>query len=209
MDGPTITDEEWRDEFAVVHKPARFFKRHELSVAFGSSAHIVITDQDLIASGAPEVLESDGDLDASRTTSALGVLGASAILALSERSRHEIALELGIREEEITVALGGVDRVEANCPEISAQSTFEVYRSAVLRPRASALDTRRMLGEAILRWSRPASDALLSPLFLDDSLPHDQPVGVRTAWKALNAAFQRRAGREMRRFHLIKARKGA
>jgi hypothetical protein len=34
-------------------------------------------------------------------------------------------------------------------------------------------------------------------------------MGVRNAWRALNTALQRRAGREMRRFHLVKGRKRA
>jgi hypothetical protein len=188
--GRVITVEEWRDEFAVIHKPAPFLNRRELEIPFKSSSHVVITYQGSIAHDVSMVMGDDANFDGCGTTSALSLLCASGIVAHSASSRDELAWELGIPAEEIAVA-----------PlESTAHATFEVYRSAVLRPTERSLQMRRLMREAILSWSRPLSGR--SPL-RDGDLPRvaDQAMGLRTAWKSLGAAVGRRLGREARRFH--------
>jgi hypothetical protein len=188
--GRAITVEEWRDEFAVIHKPAPFLNRRELEIPFSSSSHVVVTYQGSIAHDVSMAMGDDANFDACGTTCALSLLCASGIVAHSAGSRKELASELGIPAEEIVVA-----------PlESTAQATFQVYRSAVLRPTERSLQMRRLMREAILSWSRPLSGR--SPL-RDGDLARvaDQAMGVRTAWKSLGAAVGRRVGREARRFH--------
>jgi glycosyltransferase involved in cell wall biosynthesis len=107
--GPVVHEDEWRDEFPVIHKPAQFFKRQELAIPFGSSAHVVVTYQDLIAYRVPTVFRSDQDWSAYRTTSSLSMLCASGVLAYSQNARQEIASEFGLPPDEIAVAPLGVD----------------------------------------------------------------------------------------------------
>ena len=109
LDGPVIKNEEWRDEFAVIHRPAQFFKRQELEIPFSSAAHVVVTYQDLIAYRVPAVFHADADYDAYRTTSALSLLCASGILAYSQSSLDEIAAEFGIDRAEIALTPLAVD----------------------------------------------------------------------------------------------------
>ncbi len=200
LDGPIIISDEWRDEFAVIHKPAQFFPRQDLAILFGSSAHVVITYQDLNSDRVPTVFGDDADERASRASSGLSMLCAQAILARSDRSRQQVALELGIPDHEIAVMPLNV--------ETEALSTFEGYRAAVLRPSDRSLQMRRMLREAILSWSQ--SGAGLSFALEGHAVAsNDRAVGVRMAWKTLNAALKRRAGREWRRLHLAKTRMGA
>ena len=101
--GPIMTNQDWRDEFHIVHKPAQFFKRHELAIPFSSSAHVIVTFQDLIAYRVPAVFHTDADFEVYRTTSALSLLCASGILAYSSHARAEIATEFGILIDEIAL----------------------------------------------------------------------------------------------------------
>ncbi len=101
-----------------------------------------------------------------------------------------------------------VHRVPKHGWDELAQSTFELYRSAVLQPGERSLQMRRMMREAIVRWSRSAADGRLA---IEEHGTHwnDEVIGVRGAWKALHAAFGRRVGREVRRFQAARARRGA
>ena len=67
-----------------------------LRFPFGSSAHVIITFQDLIAYRVPAVFHTDADFEVYRTTSSLSLLCASGILAYSSHAREEIAAEFGI-----------------------------------------------------------------------------------------------------------------
>ena len=109
LSGQIMKSDEWRDEFAVIHKPAQFFNRRELTIPFGSSAHVVITYQDLIAYRVGAVFHGDADFEAYRTTSSLSLLCASGILAYSQSAHDEIASEFGIPGEEIAVAPLGAE----------------------------------------------------------------------------------------------------
>ena len=102
----------WRDDVAVIHKPAQVFNPQELGLLFGSSAHVVITYQDLIAYRCPVVFSSDPEYEAYRATSGLSVQAAQRILAYSEssgggrshrssafRSTRSIVVPLGVEAE--------------------------------------------------------------------------------------------------------------
>ena len=190
--GRIITVEEWRDEFAVIHKPAQFLNRRELEIPFSSSSHVVITYQDSMTPDASTVSGDDSDLDACGTTSSLSLLCASGILAQSQGSREKIALGAEPRSAPRRSLSAPIERM--------AESTFAVYRRAVLRPTERSLQMRRLMREAILSWSRPSSRQTL--LREEQKVRADgQAMGVRAAWNSLNSAIGRRVGREVRRFH--------
>ena len=109
LEGDVVTEQQWRDDVAVIHKPAQVFSRAELALLFGSSAHVVITYQDLIAYRIPVVFSSDDEFEAYRATSNLSLLAAQRILAYSESSGREISSEFGIPSEEVVVVPLGVE----------------------------------------------------------------------------------------------------
>ena len=184
---PLVTPESWRDDFAVIHKPAGFIAREELALPYGSSAHVVVTVDDWTARGATATAGRASLPDAEGTTSSLGLICAQGILAHSQDIRDGIASELGISRAEIVLAPRSAN----------ADAVIRVYRSVVLNPSERSLQARRMLRDAILSWSGRAS----GPLRVDAGhiVPERPAVGVRQAWQALHFALQRRLGREMRR----------
>ena len=96
----------------------------------------------------------------------------------------------------------GRARVEQFSWERTARETLEVYRSAVFQPSARSLAMRRRLREAILTWS---DSVLLQPTSSQSSyrrVTAMEPLGIRTAWKALNLALHNRLRREMDRISL-------
>ena len=107
--GAVITQHDWRDDFAVIHKPWLFFKREELAIPYGSSAHVIVTYQDLVASRVRAAFGSDADPAAHHTTASLSLLCAQGILADSQPSRERIASEFGIPSTEIAVVPPGVE----------------------------------------------------------------------------------------------------
>jgi len=109
LEGRVVTEKQWRDDVALIHKPAQIFNRHELALLFGSSAHVVITYQDLIAYRIPDVFRTDREFDAYRATSSLSLQAAQGILAYSESSGREIASEFGIPRREVVVVPLGVE----------------------------------------------------------------------------------------------------
>jgi hypothetical protein len=184
---PLITADAWRDDFAVIHKPAPFLARQELAIPYGSSAHVVVTVDEWASRGTPASASDAASHDADGTTRSLGLLCAQGILACSRPCREQIARELGIPPAEIALAPR----------DAMVEAVIRVYRSVVLNPSERSLQSRRMLRDAILSWSKPAGH----PVRIDaaHSVPDGPTVGVRQAWHALNAALQRRLGREMRR----------
>jgi hypothetical protein len=201
---PIIKTEEWRDEFAVIHKPGQFLRREELEIPFGSSAHVVVTQEDLFARGGRGVCRDDDDLETHCAATSLSLLCASGILVHSESVRNLIASEYGIPGEEIAVLARGAEvdsriaparrrdreRLEPFLWEEEALATLEVYRAAVLRPSERSLQMRRSMHQAILSFASPSSTFSFIP---------EEPLGVRVAWRALNKALKRRIGRELRR----------
>ena len=96
LDGRVVTEEQWTDDVAVIHKPAQVFDRRALAILFGSCAHVVITYQDMISYRIPIVFPSDREFEAYRTTSGLSLQAAQAIVVYSESTAREIASEFGI-----------------------------------------------------------------------------------------------------------------
>ena len=173
--GPVVREDDWCDLFAIIHKPASFLNRSELEIPFRSSAHLVITDH---ASRGPTRRRLQHD-ERPQHALCFGTSGSFGTLAQTDRFGSGNS------------ATGDSSRIA----ELAAAATFDVYRSAVLRPTERSLEMRRLLGEAIVSWSRP------SPYHLsdrDDKRPHagHQAMGVRAAWSSLNAALRRRIGRE-------------
>jgi glycosyltransferase involved in cell wall biosynthesis len=119
------------------------------------------------------------------------------IAALSA-AMESIATNPHLRDE---LAARGKTHVDAFSWAQTARATVEAYRSAVFRPSPRALQARRMLRDAIIRWSEPRSveAATGSP---DDSELYllSQPVGIRNAFKVLNVSLRARLRRELRRF---------
>ena len=109
LEGRVVTEEQWTDDVAVIHKPAQVFDRRALAILFGSSAHVVITYQDLISYRIPIVFPSDREFEAYRTTSSLSLQAAQAIVVYSESTAREIASEFGIPRQEIVVTPLGVE----------------------------------------------------------------------------------------------------
>jgi hypothetical protein len=196
--GRVITPREWRDEFAVFHRPDPFFTREELAIPFGSSAHVVIGNLFSNADSLPATADIDADHGDYHIIRALSLLCASGILAQSKSSQDLLAAVYGIPIGEIAVAHAGS----------IAQSTIQAYRRAVLEPAQRALEQRRNLSEAILRFSEPVSSESLS-LNRDELRANDSAMGVRSAWKVLHAALGHRVRREVRRFHAGTFRKRA
>jgi glycosyltransferase involved in cell wall biosynthesis/GT2 family glycosyltransferase len=109
LEGRVVMEDQWRDDVALIHKPAQVFDRLALTTLYGSSAHVVITYQDLIAYRSPAVFRSDREYEAYRATSGLSLQAAQGIIAYSESSAREIASEFGIPRHEIVVIPLGVD----------------------------------------------------------------------------------------------------
>ena len=134
-----------RDDFAVIHRPAPFFRREDLAIPFGSSAHVIVSYHDSTSYGVAEAFAGDPDPEAFATARSLSLLCAQGIVAHSDRTRGWIASELGIPGTEIAVDATGV----------GADLVFRVYKSAVLNPSERSLEARRLFRDAILGWSSP------------------------------------------------------
>src|SRR6202044_911962 len=90
LHGRVVTQEQWADDVAVIHKPAQIGEPNELSLLFDSTAHLVITYQDLIAYRIAVAFSSDDEFDRYRATSALSLQGFQRIIAYSESTSREI-----------------------------------------------------------------------------------------------------------------------
>jgi glycosyltransferase involved in cell wall biosynthesis len=107
--GRVVTEGEWKDDVAVIHRPAQVIDPQELKLLFQSSAHVVLTYQDLIGYRVPLVFPSDAEYNQYRATSSLTLQAVQRILAYSESARGEITAEFGIPAEEIGVIPLGVE----------------------------------------------------------------------------------------------------
>jgi len=81
----------------------------DLTLLFESSAHLVITYQDLIGYRIPFVFPSDVEHQSYRATSSLSMQGFQKVLAYSESAAGEIAEEFGVPRDEVAVVPLGVD----------------------------------------------------------------------------------------------------
>ena len=109
MKGRVVTEEHWADDVAVIHKPSQVIDPRELSLLFGSSAHVVISYLDLIGYRIPASFPTTAGYDLYRATSNLTLQATQRIVAISESAAGEIAAEFGIPREEIAAVHLGVD----------------------------------------------------------------------------------------------------
>jgi glycosyltransferase involved in cell wall biosynthesis len=109
LQGRVLTPDQWRDDVAVIHRPAQFIDHRELKLLFESSAHLVVTHQDLIGFNIPLVFPNDREFDQYRATSRLCLQAVQRILAYSEAAANEIESEFGVPREEISVVSLGVE----------------------------------------------------------------------------------------------------
>jgi glycosyltransferase involved in cell wall biosynthesis len=107
MNGRVVTPEAWADDVAVIHKPAQVVDPALLRLLFESSAHLVLTYQDLIAFRIPLVFGSEARFESYRATSRLVLPAVQRVIAYSESVRGEIAAEFGIPHVEIPVVMLG------------------------------------------------------------------------------------------------------
>ncbi len=158
LTGRTVTESEWCDDVAVIHKPGQVFDRQELSLLFESSAHVVITYQDMIAYHVAAAFEVDTDRDLYRTTSSLSLLAAQHVIVFSENTAAEVHAEFGLPREEISVIPLGI--------------------------AAEHFATRRSGDEEVLnRFSLPERYFLS----LATDLPHKNLAGLITAYGVLRS----------------------
>ncbi len=114
------------------------------------------------------------------------------------RALETLARDGGLRDE---LCSRGLKHVEKFRWENTARATFDVYRSAVLRPSERSLRMRRLLRDVIMHWADPQSvDFAGGPRRTADDVAANRSIGIRNAWSALNVALATRLGRELRRF---------
>ena len=109
LKGRVVTPEQWQDDVAVIHKPAQVMNPQELVLLFGSSAHVVLSYQDLIGYRIPLAFPSDWKFEEYRATSSLTLHAVQRILAYSANVADEIHAEFGIPHEDIPVVPLGVE----------------------------------------------------------------------------------------------------
>jgi len=107
--GRVVTPEQWGDDVALIHKPAQVLDPSELELLFESSAHVVITYQDLIAYRIPLSFPSASRHATYCATSRLSLLAVQKIIAYSGSAQAEIAAEFGIPPDEVPVVPLGVE----------------------------------------------------------------------------------------------------
>jgi hypothetical protein len=116
-------------------------------------------------------------------------------VAALARAIERLATDEVLREE---LRDRGSRWVEQFTWEKTARATYQVYRSAVLRPSARSLHMRRLLRDAILQWSGTLSSH--QPV---------APMGILNACNALNLAVQRRLRNDLKRLPTVVGRKRA
>ena len=97
--GRIVTEEQWQDDAEVIHKPAQVTKPGELKLLFESSAHVVITYQDLIGYQISSTFPTDLHHDHYRGMSNLSMQAVQRVIAYSECAGREITAEFGIPAE--------------------------------------------------------------------------------------------------------------
>ena len=91
----------------------------------------------------------------------------------------------------------GTKRIEQFRWDQTARATVEVYRSAVFRPSQRSLQARRLLRDAIVRWSEPRAAAEWLDSYDDSDLfMMNQPIGIKNALRALNVSLHSRLRRD-------------
>jgi glycosyltransferase involved in cell wall biosynthesis len=109
LEGRVVTQEQWKDDVEVIHRPMQVIDPRDLRLLYESSAHLVLTYQDLIGYRIPQVFPNDAEFYSYRATSCLCLQGIQRILAYSESAAREIVEEFGVPREEVVVVPLGVD----------------------------------------------------------------------------------------------------
>ena len=109
LKGRVVTEDRWEDDVSVIHKPSRVLSPLELRLLFGSSAHVIVTYQDLIGYRIPLAFPSDAEFDEYRATSSLSLQAVQKIIAISENVAEEIHAEFGVPREDIPIVAHGVE----------------------------------------------------------------------------------------------------
>jgi glycosyltransferase involved in cell wall biosynthesis len=109
LTGRVVTVDDWKDDVEVIHRPMQVIDPRDLTLLYGSSAHLVVTYQDLIGYRIPQVFPTDPEFQSYRATSGLSLQGVQRVLAYSESAAREIVEEFGIPEDEVVVVPLGVD----------------------------------------------------------------------------------------------------
>jgi glycosyltransferase involved in cell wall biosynthesis len=109
LTGRVVTPDQWQDDVEVIHKPAQVLAPGELKLLFDSSAHVVMTYQDLIGYQIPSSFFTDLQHDHYRGTSSLSMQAVQRVIAYSESAGQEIMAEFGIPSDEVSVVPLGVD----------------------------------------------------------------------------------------------------
>ena len=109
LKGRVVTEEQWLNDVAVIHKPSQIMNPQELGLLFESTAHVVLSYQDLIGYRIPLAFPSDWEFEEYRATSSLTLHAVQRVLAYSENVADEIHAEFGIPHEDIPVVPLGVE----------------------------------------------------------------------------------------------------
>ena len=109
LTGRVVTEDQWANDVAVIHRPAQVFLAEELELLFKSSAHVVVSYQDLIGYRNPLAFTTDQDFERYRATSGMSLHAAQRIIAISENVAGEIHAEFGIPNDDMTVVPHGVE----------------------------------------------------------------------------------------------------
>jgi glycosyltransferase involved in cell wall biosynthesis len=109
LPGRVVRARHWRDDVEVIHRPAQILDPRDLTLLYRSSAHLVLTYQDLIGYRTPMAAPSDAWYERFRGTSNLTVPTVQRLIAYSENTANEIAREFAVPRDEIAVVPLGVD----------------------------------------------------------------------------------------------------
>jgi hypothetical protein len=175
-----------RDQLRVLYQRAMALVFPSLYEGFG------LPPLEAMAAGTPVI---------AMPVSAVPEVGGDAVLyvdGLSLRALTEamesVASEPAVRER---LRDRGMKRVEQFRWEQTARATVDVYRAAVLRPSHRSLHARRLLRDAIVRWSEPrAATESLDPDDDCELFMMSQPIGIKNALKVLNVSLHSRLRRD-------------
>jgi len=109
LEGRVVTREQWKDDVEVIHRPMQVIDPRDLRLLYESSAHLILTYQDLIGYRIPQVFPTDAEFHSYRATSCLSLQGVQRVIAISESVGREIASEFGIPQVDIGVVPHGVE----------------------------------------------------------------------------------------------------
>ena len=100
---------------------------------------------------------------------------------------ESVATKPALRDE---LRSRGLKHIEEFRWEQTAHATVDVYRSAVLRPSQRSLEARRLLRDAIIRWSEPRAAEAWSESYDElDVFMTNRPIGIKNAFRGIERLF--------------------